>query len=98
MWRWPVPATSRISWPSTPAGSSTAAPRRRWKRPHESCGATTRAEWPWWLAAALLAAGGAVLLYDAGRDLLAAPAFDGVLRLVIEAIAVAVAVGFCLRR
>ena len=39
-----------------------------------------------------------MLLYDAGRDLLAAPAFDGVLRLVIEAIAVAVAVGYCLRR
>ena len=52
----------------------------------------------WWLLAAILLAGGAWLVGDAARDLLHRPAFDGVLRLVIEAIATAVLVGWAVTR
>lgn len=52
----------------------------------------------WWALAVLLAAGSVWVLADAVADLLGRPAFDAVLRLVIEAIAAAVVVGICVRR
>ena len=63
--------------------------------PRVSCAVTPKA---WWVLAAAALAGGLFLVGDATRDLLRRPAFDGVLRLVIEAIASAVMVGWAVTR
>ena len=54
--------------------------------------------WLWWSAAAVVAGVGAWGLADAVRDLIAAPDFAGVLRLVVEAVGIAVVLGFCVGR
>ena len=51
-----------------------------------------------WGAAALVAVVGAWGLADAVRDLIAAPDFADVLRLVVEAVGIAVVLGFCVGR
>ena len=52
----------------------------------------------WGLAAVMVAGVGGWGIFDAVRDLAAAPDFAGVLRLVVEAVGVAVVLGFCLGR
>lgn len=49
----------------------------------------------WWLAALVVAALTAVALYGAVLALRADPGFDGVLRLVVEAVAGGVVVAYC---
>lgn len=49
----------------------------------------------WWAAALLVAVLTAWGLADAVGDFASRPGFDGVLRLVVEAVAGAVVVGFC---
>ena len=52
----------------------------------------------WWALLVLAAAASMLMLIDAGRDLATSATFSGLLRLVIEAIAAAVLLGFCLGR
>ena len=52
----------------------------------------------WWVLAATAAGVTTWGLADAVRDLIARPGFDGVLRLVVETVAGAVVVGYCVSR
>ena len=52
----------------------------------------------WWAGAAAATALTALALYGAVAALAQAPDFDGVLRLVVEAVAGAVIIGYCIGR